>query len=323
MECNQKNLRVLSIAGSKGACAKALEEVFAEDDNTILITADVLHFSSLEKLNEYYPDRVLNVGIAEQNMIGVAAGFAKDKWNVFATTYANFITMRSYEQVRLNLGYMQFPIKLIGSSAGLGMGILGNTHYAIEDMSLMRAIPGMTVISPADGLETVKAVRAISKCNQPVYLRLSGEMNQGIVYKKDYDFQIGKPVEVHKGNDIVLFATGTMVFQTLKAAEVLENKGISVSVVDVHTIKPLQKESIIPFFAGKKLYATIEEHTVIGGLGSAISETMEGERICRGVRIGIPDCFLKVGSYKYLLEQCGLLSDQIVTRILQVLEDQR
>lgn len=323
MECNQKSLRLLSIAGARGACAKALEEIFEKDDTSILVTADVLHFSNLEKLQERFPDRVLNVGIAEQNMIGIAAGLAKDKWNVFVTTYANFVTMRSFEQVRLNLGYMQFPVKVIGSSAGLGMGVLGNTHYGIEDMSLMRAIPGMTVLSPADGLETVKAVLAASEYDHPLYLRLTGEMNQGIVYREDYDFRIGVPVEVHKGSDVVLFATGTMVSQALKAADILKEQHIGASVVNVHTIKPLEKEVIFPFLEGKRLYAAIEEHTVIGGLGSAIMELFEGDCVCPGIRIGIPDTFLKVGSYNYLLEQCGLLSEQIAERVLTELQKER
>lgn len=203
------------------------------------------------------------------------------------------------------------------------MGVLGNTHYGIEDMSLMRAIPGMTVLSPADGLETVKAVLAASEYDHPLYLRLTGEMNQGIVYREDYDFRIGVPVEVHEGSDVVLFATGTMVSQALKAADILKEQHIGASVVNVHTIKPLKKEVIFPFLEGKRLYAAIEEHTVIGGLGSAIMELFEGDRVCPGIRIGIPDTFLKVGSYNYLLEQCGLLSEQIAERVLTELQKER
>lgn len=316
MECNRRNLRILSMAGSRGACAKALYEAVEEKRDCLILTADLATLSGLEHLAEKYPEQLINVGIAEQNLIGVASGLAKDGWNVFATTYANFITMRSFEQVRVNLGYMGFPVKVIGCSGGLGMGVLGNTHYAIEDIALMRTIPGMTVLSPTDGWETVKAVKALIEYKQPVYLRLSGEMNQPIVYQEDYDFKIGHIVKLREGDDIVIFATGTMVAQALKTAVLLSENGVEAEVVNVHTIKPLDADEIRREVTGKKMFVTAEEHTIRGGLGSAVLEVLADEPLCPGLLLGIPDCFLKAGSYEYLLEQCGLTESQMADRIL-------
>lgn len=317
MECNRRNLRILSMAGSRGACARALEETMEQNNDCIILTADLMVLSGLEHIAKKHPEKCLNLGIAEQNMVGVAAGLAKDNWNVFATTYANFITMRAYEQVRINLGYMQLPVKLIGSSGGLGMTVLGNTHYAIEDIALMRAIPGMTVLSPADGWETVKMIQALVKYRHPAYLRLSGEMNQPIVYTQDYEFQIGHNVKLREGGDIVIFATGTMVYQALEAAKILSDQNIQAAVVNVPTIKPLNREEIWQEVRGKKMFVTVEEHTIIGGLGSAVSEALLDKKAGKGMMFGIPDTFLKAGGYDYLLKQCGLTGEQIAERIQQ------
>lgn len=323
MEINRKNIRILSLSGSRGACAKGLEEVFEQDEQAILMTADLGEFTGITPIHEKYPERYFNLGIAEQNMIGVAAGMAKDGWHVYATTYANFLTMRAYEQIRINMGYMKLPVKLIGSSGGLGMEVLGNTHYAIEDMALMRAIPGMTIISPADGLETVKAIQAVSNYNKPVYIRLTGEMNQPVIYKEDYGFQIGKTVVLKEGEDITIFATGSMVYQALQVSKLLEEKNIFAKVVNVHTIKPLDSDEIYKHVQGKKLIVTIEEHSIVGGLGSAILEVLATFEMPPTLLCGIPDKFLKVGSYPYLLEQCGLGVNQILQRIIDSMSCER
>lgn len=315
MEYNRRNSRLLSLAGSRGAYAKALEEIVKNDKNVMVMTADLGQLTGISCIADKYPQQYVNIGIAEQNMIGVAAGMAKDGWNVYATTYANFLTMRAYEQIRINLGYMQLPVKLVGSSGGLGMEILGNTHYAIEDMALMRAIPGMTVISPADGWEIIKAMEVMRDYNRPVYLRLSGEMNYPIIYKEDYEFRIGHTVEMRDGEDITLFATGTMVFQALRAADILEKEGIRSKIVNVHTIKPLEPGELYEAIKGKKLFATIEEHSVVGGLGSAVLEALAPYTTPKAILCGVPDTFLKVGCYPYLLEQCKLLGEQIAETI--------
>lgn len=319
MEINRRNIRLLSLSGSRGACAKGLEEVLEKDERAILMTADLGELTGIAPLAEKYPNQYINLGIAEQNMVGVAAGMAKDGWHVYATTYANFLTMRAYEQVRINMGYMNLPVKLIGSSGGLGMEVLGNTHYAMEDMALMRVIPGMTVISPADGLETIKAIEAVSDYENPIYLRLSGEMNQPVIYKEDYEFRIGQPIELREGEDITIFATGTMVYQALQAAKILEEKSISAKVVNIHTIKPLDKDGIYKHVQGKKLFVTVEEHSIVGGLGSAILEALSAYETPRAVLCGTPDTFLRVGSYPYLLEQCGLMANQIAQKIISTI----
>ena len=186
-----------------------------------------------------------NTGIAEQNMIGIAAGFASEGFIPFASTYATFASMRCADQVRVNMGYMKLGVKLIGLTAGLSVGILGATHMSIEDIAVIRSIPNITILSPADCTETIKAILAASENRDPTYIRLTGGMPSPIVYSEDYNFSIGKMITLRDGNDVVVFATGTMVYNSIKASELLEKQGISVKVIDVHTIKPLDKETII------------------------------------------------------------------------------
>ena len=200
MEYNRKNARFLSMLGHRGAFAVALMEIAESEDDLVVLTADMTTLTGLDRFKNTYPDKLYNVGIAEQNLIGVAAGFALEGNTVFATTYANFITMRAYEQIRVNLGYMKQNVKVVGTTGGLEIGVLGNTHYAIEDMALMRAIPNMVILSPADGFEIVKAVKAAALYDGPVYLRLAGLMNMPIVYTEDFDFVIGKSNVIKEGN---------------------------------------------------------------------------------------------------------------------------
>jgi len=196
-----------------------------EKENCYVITADLAHLSGLDRVKQNYPDRLINVGIAEQNMIGVAAGLAFEGNLVFATTYATFISMRSYEQIRHHLGYQKANVKIIGSASGLAMGMSGNTHYSYEDIAIMRAIPNMTVISPADASEAYQAVYAADEQEGPMYIRLSGNLNEKVLYQEPYDFQIGKAVTMKKGKDIVIIATGGSVSESIYAAEKLEEKG--------------------------------------------------------------------------------------------------
>ncbi len=321
MEYNRKNARFLSMLGHRGAFAVALMEIAESEDDLVVLTADMTTLTGLDRFKNTYPDKLYNVGIAEQNLIGVAAGFALEGNTVFATTYANFITMRAYEQIRVNLGYMKQNVKVVGTTGGLEIGVLGNTHYAIEDMALMRAIPNMVILSPADGFEIVKAVKAAALYDGPVYLRLAGLMNMPIVYTEDFDFVIGKSNVIKEGKDITIFATGTMVSVSLQAAKLLETNGVNAKVVDVHTIKPLDKVAIHQAIEDTKLIVTVEEHTILGGLGSAVAETMaESGKVGKLLRLGIDDCFCKPGDYQYLLEQNGLTKQQIADKILEVLE---
>ena len=313
------NIRMWSKLGSRGTFGVAIAEMAKEaGDNLMVLTSDLCITSGLDRFKKAYPERFLNVGIAEQNMINIAAGLAKEGFNVYATTFANFAAMRGYEQIRLSLGYMGYPVKIVGLASGLAMGMFGNTHYGIEDVSLMRAIPNLTVISPADGLEIVKTVFATYQYEKPVYIRLTGAMNLPIVYNEDYDFTIGKAVMLRQGTDIAIIAAGTMVSESLKAAEILAKEGIDCCVINMHTIKPLDTNAIDDVLKRHvKLIVTVEEHSVVGGLGGAIAEYTARNKRKGPVQLflGLPDQFGNAGEYKYLLQKYGLVSEQIAQRI--------
>lgn len=312
--------RMWAKLGTRGTVGLALLEI-AELDNLMVLTADLAKTSGLERFKNAYPDKLLNMGIAEQNMICVAGGLAKEGQLVYVTTFANFAAMRSYEQVRLNLGYMKLNVKIIGIGSGLSMAMFGNTHYGIEDIALMRAIPNMTVVSPADGMETVKLILASSTYDNPMYIRLTGVTNAPIVYKEDYEFTIGKAITLREGKDITIFANGSMVHPSLMAAELLGEKGIDAKVVNMHTIKPLDLEVIKEACVHSKLIVSVEEHSVVGGLGSAISEytaTMTNKP--QQLFIGLKDAFIKSGSYEFMIKNNDLTAEGIVERILETLK---
>lgn len=316
LKVNPINAKVWSKLGSRGSFGLAMHDLGASIDELILVTADLGVLTGLTRYMDSYPEKFINTGIAEQNMIGIAAGMAKEGHNVFATTYATFITMRSYEQVRLNLAYMGLNVTLVGSGSGLIMGLSGNSHYGIEDLSLMRSLPGMIVLSPADGAEVIKSVYAAAAYHGPVYIRLTGGVNNPVVYNEEYDFEIGKSIVLKKGKDLTIFATGTMVYHALIAASILEEQSIYASVVNMHTIKPLDLDAVNQACQEAKLIVTVEEHGIIGGLGSAVAEyksTLSASP--RQLFIGIPDRFGKMGDYPYLLEKYGLTGRQIALKI--------
>lgn len=310
------NTRLWSKLGSRGTFGLTMIELGKEYDDVMVLTADLCNTSGLDRFRVTFPDRFFNVGIAEQNLIGIASGLAKEGKTVFVTSFATFVTMRAFEQVRLNLGYMKFNVKVVGLAAGFAMGMFGNTHYATEDIALMRAIPNVCVISPADCTEVVKATFAAARYFGPVYLRLTGGLNSPIIYKNDYSFEIGKAISLKEGNDIGIISTGSMVFHALQAALELEQHGLSASVLNMHTIKPLDTKAIDVLCDRVNLIVTVEEHSIIGGLGAAVAEHMSSILTRpRLIRIGIPDCFQKVGDYEYLLEQNRLTGSAIAERI--------
>ncbi len=317
IEFNSLNFRTWSKLGQRGAFfGIAIFEVAENHDNTMVLTADLASLSGLDRFVNKYPTKFLNLGIAEQNMLGVASGLSHEGKIVYATTYATFISMRSCEQIRHYLGYMKSNVKIVGSGAGLIMTYSGNTHYTIEDFSMLRVIPNLVILSPADATEAVKMAIKVAKFNGPVYIRLTGGLNNPMVYKQDYNFEIGKIIQLSEGKDISIFATGSMVFNAMQAAKMLEEKGISVGVANVHTIKPLDNDAILELSKGRKLLVTIEEHSKIGGLGGAIAECLTSS--CNYpplLRLGISDEFKHSGDYNYLLGENGLLPEQIADNI--------
>ena len=213
------------------------------------------------------------------------------------------------------MSYMKIPIKLIGLASGFSQGTFGNTHVSIEDIAIMRSLPNITILSPADGLETYKCVMEASKLNFPVYIRLTGVMYSDIVYTEDYNYEIGKSICIKDGKDIVIIATGSMVYLAKKVSEMLDKDGISAKVVDMHTIKPLDKDVISEAEETSKLVVTIEEHNVIGGLGSAVAEVISSNSRVKLLKIGVDDYWPLPGDYKYQLESVGLTENNIYNRI--------
>ena len=323
IEFNKRNMRTWSLLGPSGAHGTAAMELAETNPDVVMLTSDLCFFSGLERFKAAYPDKLYNLGIAEQNMIGVAAGLAKEGFVPFANTYASFCASRCADQVRVNMSYMRLPIKLIGLTAGYGAGILGATHVSIEDMSLMRALPNITVISPADCTEIIKAILAVAVTPDPTYIRLTGPMNTPAVYKEDYDFQIGKAVTIQEGEDVAIIATGSMVAQSMKAAKLLEEEGISCSVINMHTIKPLDVEAVMQANKKHRLIVTAEEHSVIGGLYGAVAEVLCREMFHKQVLpIGINDLFVHAGSYNWQMAESGLepsmMKEKIMKELLQI-----
>lgn len=319
MEYKSSEIRTLSMLGQRGVLGVTLDKLAAENDRIFALSADLKNTSGLDRFAANYPDRFINVGIAEQNMVGIASGLADSGYNVFASTFANFAALRACEFVRHFMGYMRSPVRLVGFAAGFAMEFFGNTHYGVEDVSALRAISNLTIISPADGLETVMAVTALVDFDGPIYLRLTGTANMPVIYKNDYDFQIGKSVMLKEGENIALIATGSMVANALDASKILEKTGINCSVIDMHTIKPLDTDTLDELL-DKNLLVTIEEHNIIGGLGSTVAEYLSGKQNKPiMLKLGVSQGYKKAGGYKYMQEQNGLLPCQIADAITQKL----
>ena len=301
---------------SRGVFGKALADLEPTMSDLRVLVADVTGSARLDDFAKNAPEKLINVGIAEQNMIGIAAGLASTGKTVFATTFAPFASMRCFEMLRTQLGYMNLNVKVVGLMSGLAGGVVGNTHYGLEDLAITRVIPNMTVLSPADGVETYKAVLAAAEMNGPCYIRLTGTNGAMPVYKDDYDFQIGKGIVLKEGTDVALIATGSMVSEAQRVARALTKSEISAGVIDMHTIKPLDTKLLDAVFANYKMIVTIEEHFAIGGLGSAVAEYKSGlKNSLPHLIIGIPDVFEKAGDYNYMLTTLGLTAPQISLKI--------
>ena len=302
------NTQIMSMLGLNASVfGLSLLDIASQRDDIIVICADQSIPAGLEKFKTQFPEKFINVGIAEQNMIGVAAGLSDEGFVPICVAQACFLSMRSFEPIRQFAGYMNKPIVFVGLFSGFSTNYMGNTHYAIEDIALMRAIPNMTICSPADPIEAVKCFESVINLNKPAYIRLWGSTNAPIVYTDNYDFIINSPTFLRHGNDIQIIATGSMVIQAIKAAELLKNRyNIEASILNFHTIKPINTTMLsndIPIF-------TVEEHSVIGGLGDAILS--KGYNV---TKIGVDDKYSRVGDYNFLLNENNLSSDQIAELI--------
>jgi len=308
--------RTYSRLGQSGALfGMGLIEAVDKLGDVYLLTADMGKPAGMGRFKSRYPERFINVGIAEQNLIGIAAGIASEGHRVVASAQAAFISMRSFEQVRQYAGYMKVPLVLVGVAAGFGLTFFGNTHYAIEDLALMRTIPGMTVISPSDAGQAAKAVFAALASDSPTYIRCTAGLNIPALYETEYDFQPGHAIELKAGADVALLATGAVVANALEAARLLDQNGISAAVIDVHTIKPFDITTL-QRVANARLIVSVEEHNIIGGLGGAIAEQLAIQpKHPPLLKLGVQDRFYSPGDYPFLIEQAGLSAEGIARQV--------
>ena len=290
---------------------EALLELGKENKNVVVFDADLSTATKTNLFAKEFPDRFFDMGIAEQNMISTAAGIATCGKIAYASTFAVFAAGRAYDQIRNSVCYPKLNVKICATHAGITVGEDGATHQMLEDISMMRTLPNMTVISTSDDIETKWAVKEISKINGPVYLRLS-RLATPVIYNEDQKFEIGKAIQIGDGTDATIFATGVTVSEALKAQEQLKEKGIDVRVVDIHTIKPIDRDIIIKCAKETKKLISIEDHNVIGGLGSAISEVLTDECPTKLIRLGINDTFGKSGNAVELMEYFGITAENII-----------
>ncbi len=301
---------------TRQAYGKTLAALAEENENIIVLDADLSGSTKSGDVKKVRPNQHYNMGIAEGNMMGVAAGLAASGNTVFASSFAMFATGRAYEQIRNSIGYPRLNVKICASHAGLTVGADGASHQCIEDLSLMRGIPGMTVICPADAKETEKAIRAVAAYEGPCYVRL-GRSAVETVYDDNLEYEIGKGNVVRQGKDVAIIACGIMVESALKAYDELKEKGYNVTVVDMHTIKPIDKELLVELAKTHDLFVTCEEHSVVGGLGSAVAETLSKYAPRKVKMIGVQDVFGESGNPDELLEKYGLTAKDIVNAVLE------
>lgn len=293
-----------------------LIELAEKDKGIFLLTGD-LGFSVLERFRDKFPDRFFDVGVAEQNMIGVAAGLALSGKIVFVYSIVPFVTMRCFEQIRNDLCFQNLNVRLVGTGGGFSYGSAGSTHYALEDVAIMRSLVNMTVICPADPIETELVVKSSLSHQGPIYIRL-GKRNEPVIHSK-LNFQIGRGIIVEHGGDVTIIASGSMLLIAKQISESLKNNNLSVRIISMPTVKPLDKRIILKSARETKAIFTLEEHSIIGGLGSAVSEVLaESKHKVMFKRFALPDRYNEfVGSQKYLLERSGLSVQQITKTILK------
>lgn len=296
---------------------KALTELGKVNPDVIVFDADLAGATKTGIFKKEFPDRHFDCGIAESNMVGVAAGMSTTGKIPFVSSFAMFLAGRAYEQIRNSVGYPHLNVKLGATHAGISVGEDGATHQCNEDIALMRAIPGMTVIVPCDDIEARQAVFAAAEIKGPVYLRF-GRLAVPVINDESYKFEVGKAVELKKGDDVTIIATGLMVSRALDAAKMLEeNKGIHARVINMHTIKPIDKDAIIAASKETKFIVTAEEHSVIGGLYSAVTEVTSSQAPCKVIPVAVMDTFGKSGPATELLEEYGLTAGNIYNKVLE------
>ena len=293
-----------------------LSKLGEENKDIVVLDADLTTATKTEIFAKKFPDRFVNVGIAEQNLMGIAAGLSTFGKIPYASTFAVFAAGRAYEQIRNSIAYPKLNVKICATHAGVTVGEDGATHQMIEDLSLMKTLPNMTVMCTSDDIQTKWAVREISKIDGPVYLRLC-RMATPIIYDVTDRFEIGKGVQIGEGTDASIIATGATVAEALKAQEILKENGIDVRVIDMHTIKPIDRELIIKCAKETKRIITVEDHSIIGGMGSSVCEVLSEDYPTKVERMGITDCFGRSGKAEELMRYYKIDCSAIVNRVMK------
>ena len=296
---------------TREAYGKALVQLGADNEKVVVLDADLSKSTKTADFGAVYPERFVNIGIAEQNLIGTSAGLAAAGKIPFASTFAVFATGRAFEQIRNSVAYTKLNVKIAATHAGITVGEDGGSHQSVEDIAIMRCLPNMTVYVPADAAETMGAVKAAAEAEGPVYIRL-GRSAVPSIHDENFRFVPGKAVEMRKGGDVTIIATGIMVYMALEAADTLASEGIEARVISMHTIKPLDAEAVISSAKETGALVTAEEHSIIGGLGSAVCEVVSENHPVPVKRVGVQDVFGESGKPDDLLVKYGLTSQSII-----------
>lgn len=303
----------------RDAFFKRLVEIAKEDSRIVVLDSDVSTSTKSQGFHKVYPERFIELGVAEQGMMGTAAGVSCCGLVPFACCYAVFATGRVFDTVRVSIAYTKLNVKIIATHSGISVGMDGPTHHAIEDIGLMRTLPNMTIISPSDSIETERVVDFLVKSKGPCYVRLL-RVKVPTLFDENYKFEPGKGVLLHNGKDVTLVSTGIMVKEALRAKDELEKKGISVRLINIHTIKPIDKEIIVKAAMETKGLVSCEDHNIYGGLGSAVAEVLAEEHPARLVRVGVRDCFAESAVPEDLFEKYGLNYKAIVTAAEKIIK---
>ena len=309
----------MSKIATRDAYGKTLLKLGETNDNVVVLDADLSKSTKTNDFSKAFPNRFFNMGIAEQNLIGAACGFATAGKIPFASTFAMFATGRAFEVIRNSVCYSKLNVKICATHAGITVGEDGASHESIEDISIMRSIPNMTVVVPADGIETEKVILEAAKYNGPMYVRL-GRSAVPTLFGEDYKFEIGKGTVLRDGNDATIIACGMMVNEAIIAHEELKAEGINVRVINMSTIKPIDRELIVKAAKETKAIVTAEEHSIIGGLGSAVSEVVSEECPVIVKKVGVKDVFGESGTPAELLEKYGLTAKHIAESVREALK---
>lgn len=309
----------MSKVATRDAYGKALAKLGAENKDIVVLDADLSKSTKTSDFAKEFPERFFDMGVAEQNMLGTAAGLAAAGKIPFASSFAMFATGRAFEQIRNSIAYPKLNVKIAATHAGISVGEDGASHQAIEDIAIMRAVPNMTVIVPADGTETEQVIKAAVEMKGPVYIRL-GRLALPVLFDESYKFEIGKAVTVREGSDATVIACGLMVGPALEAADQLAQENIKVRVVNMPTVKPVDRDAIVQAAKDTKAIVTAEEHNIIGGLGSAVAEVLGQTIPVVQEMVGVKDTFGESGPPAELLEKYGLTAKEIVAAVRKVIE---